>query len=177
MWKGDYEIPHKDHIEMSGKTVSTVLRYGIDYDGTFEINKSMVWPLLRTIPNNTHASLMRRYDWSILNSVTANGKSLIADEKVEEICLKGILSVKSSVDLARYGKWEVIREYLPSTELPALVELYSVINKGNKDLYIEIPECGFTATTNPDKGVKGSYTVEGKVYGCLLYTSPSPRDS
>ena len=46
---------------MSGLKVSAVLRYGVNADGSFELNKSMIWPMLRTIPNNTHASLMRRF--------------------------------------------------------------------------------------------------------------------
>lgn len=60
VWKTNGK-PHTDHIEMSGKSVSVILRYGIDSQGQFHINKSMVWPMLRTVPNNTHASLMRRF--------------------------------------------------------------------------------------------------------------------
>src|SRR3989339_1718293 len=48
---------HSDHIEMSGKKVSTVVRYKVAEDGALELSRSVVWPLLRTIPNNTHASL------------------------------------------------------------------------------------------------------------------------
>lgn len=163
-WNADSRIPHEDHIEMSGKTVSTVLRYGINHEGTFMLNKSLVWPLLRTIPNNTHASLMRRYDWNPLDGITVNGRSLQRNEKVENIALKGKLTVKSKVDQEYYGQWEIIREYLPSTDLPALVELYQIINTGKKQLAVEIPQDGFTAQTDPAKGVKGSYTIEGKLY-------------
>ena len=59
--KGDV---HHDHIEMAGKQIAVVLRYGVDKTGAFELNKSMIWPMLRTIPNNTHGSLMRRFDWN-----------------------------------------------------------------------------------------------------------------
>lgn len=170
VWNGDFNIPHHDHIEMSGKSVSTVLRYGINAEGAFEINKSMVWPLLRTIPNDTHASLMRRYDWNALGSVTVNGRSLLENEKVEEISLKGMLTVKSAVSQNYIGQWEVIREYLPSAESPALVELYQIINKGERKLSVEVPAEGFTAKTDPSKGVKGSYTIEGKVYDAGYYT-------
>lgn len=34
VWQGNQGIPHQDHLEMSGKTVSVVLRYGIDSQGT-----------------------------------------------------------------------------------------------------------------------------------------------
>ena len=64
VWNIDARFPHYDHIEMSGKQVSVVLRYGVNADGAFTMNKSMLWPMLRTIPNNTHASLMRRFNWN-----------------------------------------------------------------------------------------------------------------
>lgn len=162
VWTVDGQIPHEDHIEMSGKQVSVVLRYGVDCNGGFTLNKSMVWPLLRTIPNNTHASLMRRYDWNPLSGITVNGRSF-TNEKVKDITLKGMLTVKSTFDQGYYGQWELTREYLPSAELPALVELYQVVNTGKGNLSIEIPEDGFVAHTDPAKGVTGSYTIEGKL--------------
>lgn len=162
VWTVDGQIPHEDHIEMSGKQVSVVLRYGVDCNGGFTLNKSMVWPLLRTIPNNTHASLMRRYDWNPLSGITVNGRSF-TNEKVKDITLKGMLMVKSTFDQGYYGQWELTREYLPSAELPALVELYQVVNTGKGNLSIEIPEDGFVAHTDPAKGVTGSYTIEGKL--------------
>lgn len=162
VWTVDGQIPHEDHIEMSGKQVSVVLRYGVDCNGGFTLNKSMVWPLLRTIPNNTHASLMRRYDWNPLSGITVNGRSF-TNEKVKDITLKGMLTVKSTFDQGYYGQWELTREYLPSAELPALVELYQVVNTGKGNLSIEIPEDGFVAHTDPAKGVTGSYIIEGKL--------------
>ncbi len=87
-WNVKDRIPHYDHIEMSGLKVSTVLRYGVNADGSFELNKSMVWPMLRTIPNNTHASLMRRFAWNATDMVSVNGQSL-SGEKVNKITLDG----------------------------------------------------------------------------------------
>lgn len=153
---------HSDHIEMSGKTVSTVLRYGVDDNGNFILNKSLVWPMLRTVPNNTHASLMRRYDWNPLDAVTINGRS-VSGEKVRNISLKGTLSVKSDIDQGYYGKYELIRNYFPSTELPALVEMYGIVNKGERPLRVEIGDSRMTSTTDPSTGVTGSFVISGAV--------------
>lgn len=170
VWKIDsVNIPHDDHIEMSGKSVASVLRYGIDSGGAFKINKSIIWPLLRTVPNNTHASLMRRYEWDVLRTITVNGRSLLENEKVKEVSLKGILTVKSSVEQDFIGQWEIVREFFPSTDLPALVELYQIINKGKNSLMIELPTCGFVAKTDSLKGVKGSYTIEGRTFDSGYY--------
>ena len=157
-WQPEKKEAHQDHIEMSGKTVSVVLRYGVE-NGKFTLNKSMVWPMLRTIPNNTHASLMRRYNWDILDMVNINGRALTT-EQVESIELKGILKVVSKYDEGRRGQWKIIREYFPSTEQPALVENYQIINIGTNELAIELPQVHQKSVTDPKKGVTGSFCIE-----------------
>ena len=157
-WNPTQTDNHHDHIEMSGKSVSVVLRYGVE-NGKFVLNKSMVWPLLRTIPNNTHASLMRRYGWDVLDMVSINGRALTS-EKVESIQLKGMLKVTSNYDEGRRGQWKIIREYFPSTEQPALVESYQIINTGTKELAIELPQINQKSFTDPQKGVTGSFCIE-----------------
>ena len=157
-WQPEKIESHQDHIEMSGKTVSVVLRYGVE-NGKFILNKSMVWPLLRTIPNNTHASLMRRYNWDVLDMVNINGRSLTS-EQVESIELKGILKVTSNYDEGRRGQWKIIREYFPSTDQPALVESYQIINTGKNELAIELPQVNQKSITDPKKGVTGSFCIE-----------------
>ena len=161
-WMPGKQIPHDDHIEMSGKQVSVVLRYGVNAEGEFVINKSMVWPLLRTIPNNTHASLMRRFDWNPLDLVTVNGRT-INGEKVEKIRLKGRLAVESSYNGGWYGQCKVIREYLPSVDQSALVENYFLINTDKKPMSVEIPVTNDRLFTDPQKGVDGSYLIEMKM--------------
>lgn len=164
VWKIKDDIPHYDHIEMSGKRISVVLRYGVNQDRTFSVNKSLVWPMLRTIPNDTHASLMRRYDWDALDCVTVDGKSLLSGEQVKEISIKGRLTAKSIV--AHQGhKVEVIRSYMPSISQPAMIEIYKIVNHSSNQLYVEIPKEKFSSSTDPAKGVYGSYIIEGYVYG------------
>lgn len=160
LWNVDGQIPHFDHIEMSGRQVSVVLRYGINSEGGFVLNKSMVWPMLRTLPNNTHASLMRRYSWNPLDAVTVNGRTLTTGEKVRSIRLKGIMTVESDFDQGRYGQWKLLRTYFPSTEQPVLVENYQLINTGETTLSIEIPASQTIEETDPAKGLNGSYTIE-----------------
>lgn len=157
-WHPQKTESHQDHIEMSGKTVSVVLRYGVE-NGKFTLNKSMVWPMLRTIPNNTHASLMRRYGWDVLDMVNINGRSF-ASEQVESIHLKGILKVVSNYNEGRRGQWKVIREYFPSTEQPALVENYQIINTGKTVLTVELPKLNQKSYTDPKQGVTGSFCIE-----------------
>lgn len=158
-WNVASNDTHHDHIEMSGKRVSVVLRYGVDANGQFQLNKSMVWPLLRTIPNNTHASLMRRYDWNPLEGITVNGRALTTGEKVKSLSLKGMLTVQSEFDQGWYDRYDLTRTYFPSTELPALIEMYALTNRGKGNLRIEIPETIQKARTDAKQGVDGSYCI------------------
>ncbi len=82
---------------------------------------------------------------------------------MKEITLKGSLTVKSQFNQGYYGKYEVIRNYFPSPDLPALIETYSIVNTGNHDLKVEIGDSHMTACTDPESGVTGSFVITGIV--------------
>lgn len=166
---------HADHIEMSGKRVSVVLRYGVDSSGAFNISKSMVWPMLRTVPNNTHASLMRRYDWNPLDAVTVNGRSL-SGEKTLSVSIREALRVESEVTDRKFGRLILRRSYFPSRQNPELIEMYTIVNAGKKPMTVEVPRCAFAATTDPLKGVDGVYLIEGRTVGAGTF-NVAPGDS
>lgn len=163
-WIIDDRLPHSDHIEMSGLKVSTVLRYGVDENGLFHLNRSMVWPTLRTIPNNTHASLMRRFAWNITDMVSVNGQSLL-NEKVKKISLCGLMTVTSDFSLPRQGKLELTRELFPSVSNPVFCEKYTLRNTGQTAISIEIPSSRSVILTDSGKGVDGSYKLVSIIKG------------
>ena len=163
-WNVKDSIPHYDHIEMSGLKVSTVLRYGVNADGSFELNKSMVWPMLRTIPNNTHASLMRRFAWNATDMVSVNGQSL-SGEKVNKITLDGKMTVESTIGLPRNAEAELTRIIFPAVAKPAVYEKYILRNTGSSPLTVEVPESRAVINTDPEKGVDGSYKLVSEIIG------------
>ncbi|WP_409416491.1 hypothetical protein [Flavobacterium sp. PS2] len=151
-------IPHDDHIEMSGKKISSVIRYGVAADSSFHVTRSLVWPMLRTIPNNTHASLTRRFAQDHLKLVTVNNKA-IENEKVVSITLNGTLLVKSKV-----GKTlELTRQYFPTTTEASYCEIYTIKNISGKGYTVEIPKSNTIYNTDPINGTEGSYTIQSKV--------------
>ena len=163
-WNVKDHIPHYDHIEMSGLKVSTVLRYGVNADGSFELNKSMVWPMLRTIPNNTHASLMRRFAWNATDMVSVNGQSL-SGEKVNKITLDGKMTVESTIGMPRNAEAELTRIIFPAVAKPAVYEKYIFRNTGSSPLTVEVPESRAVINTDPEKGVDGSYKLVSEIIG------------
>lgn len=148
------DAPHSDHIEMSGLQVSTVVRYGVDANGAFLLNRGMVWPLLRTIPNNTHASLMRKMGWNPLENVLVGNAQI--REQVQSISLDGTMTVRSLCPV-RGGEVELTRVLFPSTSLPAFCEKYTLKNVGNKPVPVEASNVRSEILTPKERGVAGTY--------------------
>ena len=148
------DAPHSDHIEMSGLQVSTVVRYGVDANGAFLLNRGMVWPLLRTIPNNTHASLMRKMGWNPLENVLVGNAQL--REQVQSISLDGTMTVRSLCPV-RGGEVELTRVLFPSTSLPAFCEKYTLKNVGDKPVSVEASNVRSEILTPKERGVAGTY--------------------
>lgn len=158
--KGD---SHFDHIEMGGKRMAVVLRYGVDETGKFRMNKSMVWPMLRTIPNNTHASLMRRFDWNPMDGMTLNGRPIdLAKEQVQAIELNGTMVVNSTYAVNSKSELQLKRTYIPSVDKPSLIEIYEITNTGGQNISLEIPALNSIMHTASERGVDGSYRIEMK---------------
>ena len=175
VWKVGSDIPHDDHIEMSGERMAFVLRWDIDPNGAFRQERSLVFPLLRTVPNDTHASLMYRMATDIPSLLGVNGLALQA-ERVEQVSVDGALTVRSlwgvgkmNVGSARDTKpvpvVEMTRTIFPSRSLPLMCEHYVLRNVGGKPLAVYIPEFSQVVTTDPAKGVAGSYVVRGDLAG------------
>jgi hypothetical protein len=156
---------HSDHIEMSGKKVSVVVRYQVEADGSFNMSRSIVWPMLRTIPNNTHASLTRRLGWNIPSMIIINGKAPV-NEKVKSISLNGLMTVVSSFD----PSIEITRVMFPSYSLPVWCERYTIKNLAKKACVVEIPAIRSIYATKPELGVEGSYHPKVVFSGFGVFT-------
>lgn len=176
-WKISEGESHSDHIEMSGEMISAVLRYGVDKDGAFRLNRSLVFPMLRTVPNNTHASLMQRFDIDMPSLLIVNGGSLTR-QKTSEITLDGVLTINSTyaVQSSNYGPHsngrpalEIQQKHFPSTTKAALVEIYTLKNITSGDMTVLIPEYCAEYGTDPEKGVDGAYILNSSVYGSGIH--------
>lgn len=186
VWKVGEDIPHSDHIEMSGERMAFVLRWGVDSDGAFRSERSLVFPLLRTVPNNTHASLMYRMATDIPSLLGVNGL-VLQNERVEEVSIDGALAVRSrwavgkmNVGSARDTRpkpaVEMTRTIFPSRTLPLMCERYTLRNIGSRPLTVSVPEFSQAAKTDPAKGVDGAYVVRCDLSGSGTFVL-APGDS
>ena len=123
-------LPYYDHIEMSGLRASVVYYWGVDEKKQFHMDRHLVFPMLRTIPNNTHASWMPRCDVDFLKGMTAN-KRYMNPQQVKVVTINGILNVFGVVT-GDGNDFELMRQYFPSTSKTAVCEKYEVKNIGKK---------------------------------------------
>ena len=188
VWTPGTDIPHYDHVEMTGEKVSMVLRWGVDADGAFRCERSLVFPTLRKIPNDTHASLVWRTAADITSTLSVEGMSLDW-EKVTEVRFDGIMTVKSlwNVGWTRSGadrkagyepEIEMVRTFFPSSGKLLTCERYELVNIGQRAFEVNIPEYCCRYVTDPAKGKDGSYYVRGDIAGTgNYYLAPGGRIS
>lgn len=178
LWKVDSNIPHYDHIEMGGEQVAVVLRYGVDKDGAFSLERSMIWPMLRTNPNYTHSSLMQRFAVDHIRCLIVNGQTL-NNEKVKTLRLDGRLTVVSELAIGYPNQGpkkkhlpsslELTRTFFPSTDKPMLCENYTLKNITDKTITIMIPQQQSIYNTDKEKGFYGVYTLVASMPNPGLY--------
>jgi hypothetical protein len=153
-WNVKESQSHSDHIEMSGFHVSVILTYGVE-NGGLVLKYHLVFPMLRTIPNDTHASLAWDFNSRDLPEVKVN--TIPVKERPRKFGLNGLLTIES-------GSNEMLVERMiyPSVDKAAVVEKRIYKNISAKDLTIRLPEVSEIHTTPEKKGVYGSYVIEAR---------------
>lgn len=181
VWHPGADIPHYDHLEMTGDKVSEVLRWGVDAEGAFKLERSLVFPTLRKLPNDTHGSLVWRTAADAVPAISVEDMTLTR-EKVTEVRIDGMLTVKSLWNVgwiysgadrkAGYEpEIEMTRVFFPSSDKLLTCERYTLKNIGGRTFAMNIPEyeCGYT--TDPKRGADGkSYSIKGEIAGNGNYT-------
>lgn len=160
-WNGQQGgLPYGDHVEMCGRKAAVVYYWNVDKDGHFSVNRHLVFPLLRTLPDNTHASWMPHTDIDFLDGITVNNRS-IDEEKVEQVRLDGHLTAISTFK-GDGGIFRVERTLWPSPTLQAVCERYVIKNTGDKEKNLRVPAVRNLRTTNSKNYLNGPYCLLAK---------------
>ncbi|OXS52849.1 hypothetical protein B1A99_32160 [Cohnella sp. CIP 111063] len=151
----DSRLPHDDQLEMSGRSVSAIVRYGVDEAGELLLARQVVWPMLRTIPNNTHASLMHEYPEEAIPRFKADGR-LLSPERPRIVAFNGLLEIESET-----AEGLTVRRLLfPASESPALLETVTITNGTSRSVVLEAEPSGYSRR---GRGVGGIYAMEAVV--------------
>lgn len=149
---------HSDHIEMSGKKLSAIVQYGTDSSGNMHLSRKLVFPMLRTIPNDTRGNLIREFTGNVTDAATIDGHKIA--ETPACFSIRGILHSSSSIK-----KGVVLeRTVFPSADNPVYIESYIVRNRSVSPVSVYIPAVDSNIITDESKGVYGAYIINTKLY-------------
>lgn len=148
----DEELPHRDHVEMSGDKMSIILNWSIDKKGALSFDRCLVFPMLRIMPNTTHGSLVHHNYTDIPSFIRVNGMPL-SGERVNTVMIDGMFYASS---LYGKGAVRIERTVRPSVDKPLVVERYVLTNSGERRISVLMPEIGLTERTLPEHGVNNT---------------------
>jgi hypothetical protein len=157
-------LPHTDRIETAGLRVAAILTYGADASGTLVLKRHVVWPLLRTIPDNTHASLQYTFPDAEVPQLLANGKAV--RERLVSVRHRGVLELTTR---SPHGL-TITRQVFASRTQPACLERIRVRNGGRRDVAISLAPRQSVHATDPKNGTTGAYLLEAQALGAESVT-------
>ncbi len=143
-------IPHTDHLEMSGKKASQYVEYGVTQEGKLYYCQKVVFPMLRMIPNNTHASLIESYGQEVFPKILADGEFL-EPEYGNRIVFDSLLTLEGIS-----GPLKVCRSFYPCHEATAVVQKVRLTNLSRQPVRVEIEPF---LEERYRRGVHGIYTL------------------
>ncbi|PSL42862.1 hypothetical protein CLV51_11079 [Chitinophaga niastensis] len=155
---------HTDHIEMSGKQLSAIITYGVDDKGALVLKKQLVFPMLRTIPNDTHASLKTTFDGSESPAITVNG--VLLQTVPVDFYLKGIICIHSRTNTAL----TVTDILFPSVDKAVFIQQRQLVNTSGQACTVHIDSVVREIHTPADKGVYGEYIITAAGNGQGTFT-------
>ena len=159
----DGHLPHEDHIEMSGRMVSMIIRYGVDNTGHLTLNRHIVWPMLRTIPNNTHASQSHQFgmEASPLETLVKVNNTPLGKIHLCRVEHRGMITLYGETSTGLQVQWKIF----PSTQKPAIVENITLTNITQSPMEMDIKPFRETFATDSAKGVDGIYLLQSQLMG------------
>ncbi len=153
IWRVQKGQVHYDNLEMSGFGADYIVTYGAGENGELYLLRHCVYPTLRTIPNDTHASYQFDIDPDRIPGVQIDGKLLV--EEAAEFKIDGILTARS---ICRDGI-EIVREFYPASKARCNIEAVTVINLSALELRLDITKEPLQVHSY-GRGTKGVYVSE-----------------
>jgi len=116
----DANLPHEDHVEMSGQRVSLIVRYGIDRNRRLtKLERHVIWPGMRHDPKDVRGYLNRTfggrreryqpYDGAPFDPYVFAEDQPVDLRRVDEVTFDGTLLFRGSA-----GALEVVRILAPA---------------------------------------------------------------
>lgn len=183
---------HQDFIEMGGEQVAFLIRYGVNDKGMFSINHNLVWPMLRTIPNETESHVRMSFgedanfdsDMRFSQGVSPgifihlpnNWWLPVSNRTLQRTYHKGIARFEGvfgglgwfegTYNPDSYSSMLSFRRALfPSTTKPVAFDTTTLTNTSEQNVELTVRDFQRTFNTAPEMGVYGAYNITQRVVG------------
>jgi hypothetical protein len=174
IWNIADNLPHADHIEMSGQKVSMWVQYEVDTTKAPHVSCTMVFPSFRLQPNKTHSSMMytisdndvarffindQLFKTGIYNGAPTNG----LPEQTISIKQKGIMEIVSTIGKDRSLLFK--RTLFPSDKDPLAIEKFVFVNTGSKPAKVELEYMNKEIRPAEDRTINGPHRFIASTIG------------
>ncbi|MBN2665867.1 MAG: hypothetical protein JXR67_05110 [Bacteroidales bacterium] len=163
-WNVGQGAAHYDNIEMSGRFISLIATYGSDENGKLTVTRQLVFPMLRTIPNDTHASTIYTFGSEATPVIRINNR--IISEQVKRFLIRGMVIIESS----NGNGIDIRRELFPSTDKPAAFERYTLTNNTRREIAVDVENFEKHTLSHPQKSVYGVYEISARSTGSGIFS-------
>lgn len=171
VWDIDNEerLPHEDHIEMSGRHVSIIVRYRVSEDRRLELTREIIWPTLRTKEGDVRGYLKRTYGPEIEPTLYVNGRreEFPPVDRIEIGPGQITIEYRQGGGL-RFGTLAITRTLYPSADQPLVCEQWTVQNAHWDFMLLDpaiVLKPEFPAIQEDTSGVYGEYRIRSHYVG------------
>ena len=156
-WHVKDNLPHSDHIEMSGEKVSVWVSYGINSAGLSNILRKIVFPTFRILPDDTFSHIGYTFQDNELPRFYINHQIMDIALPVKTINQQGIMRITATTGNA--GAIQVERSIFPSVDKPMVIEKFTFTNSSNAAVTVAMEKMKREATTDPLISKVAAHTV------------------
>lgn len=150
---------YQDHLEMSGKYLAAIIHYGVDSNRQLILQRQLIFPRLRIIPNNTYGQLKADFNGPVLPGITIQGQPL--QLQVTAFKIRGHLGFTATAQAGLV----VTARLFPSMDKPAFIENYRLRNSSNQPLVLQCNGLEDSLRiTDSAKGVYGAYKLRRQYF-------------
>ncbi len=168
-WQPKDDLPHTDHIEMSGKKLSVIVTYTVDKARKLSLSRYVVFPMLRHHPNTTRTQLMLHFGEEasprlfVANEAPRNGVTTAIHHK-GIMRMEGVMGRERAADVAQERlSWK--RTIYPSPDKTVVIDSTTVTNISLGDVVIDVDQNERSVRTTPEHGIYGGYIATSQVTG------------
>ena len=139
-------LPHADHVEMSGRRVSVIVRYRVDENRWLFVERDIFFPQLRVRENDVRGYLRRVYDDRlILPRFVINGNEwFLAKTPIDRVTFDGVLTFHYAPIM---GGVCFRRSIAPTLFKTGFVESWDVVNTSPNKADMLFPHFGLIDST------------------------------